>query len=397
VSELPKPEEAPRRELVGYDRDGKEVVAALPPDTDIPQVEERLRAAGGRLTAVLLTGPKRARPAGVSAEDFARFNELLGSAVRRGVPMTAGIKSLAREFGRGRFQTSLANVEQALARGVPLRQAFAPERSGFPALYGWMMEAGAASGRLSTILLALSRNIRTDAAFRRGIVEACVYPVILLFACCGLLAGFAAGILPRYQDIAPRISVAIPWLTRLISTSDMTRQIFMLAAFLIIAALLLLFLGTEPMMRRLPFFRSFYEAALWSSAADMFALLVRAEVPAPTALRLVGPATGSRWLCDTLDRLAEAAEKGRPLSVAGREDHDVPTRFNYALDIGERRGDLATAMSDLAERYCYEARRRSQLLVRYLPPAFAVVFGIIVFLLALGVLGPYFKFWGGSW
>jgi type II secretory pathway component PulF len=129
----------------------------------------------------------------------------------------------------------------------------------------------------------------------------------------------------------------------------------------------------------------------------MLALLVRAEVPAPAALRLVGPATGSRWLCGTLDRLADAAGKGRPLSGAGREDRDVPARFNYALDIGERRGDLATAMSDLAERYRSEARRRAQLLVRYLPPAFALLFGVIVFLLAVGILGPYFKFWGGSW
>jgi len=390
-------EEAPRRELLGYDRDGKEVVAALPPEADVPQLEAKLRAAGGRLTTVLFTGLKRARPAGVSAEDFARFNELLGSAVRRGVPMTDGIRGLAREFGRGRFQTSLNHVEQALARGVPLRQAFAPESSGFPALYGWMMEAGAASGSLSTSLLALSRNIRTEAVFRHGLVEACVYPIVLLFACCGLLAGFATGILPRYEDVAPRISVTIPWITRLMSTSNATQQIFMLAAFLIIVALLFLVLGTEPMMRRLPFFRSFYEAALWSSAADMLALLVRAEVPAPTALRLVGRATGSRWLCDTLDRLAEAAAKGRPLSVAGREDRDVPARFNYALDIGERRGDLAAAMSALAERYRYDARRRSQLLIRYLPPAFAVVFGIIVFLMVLCVLGPYFKFWGGSW
>jgi type II secretory pathway component PulF len=397
VSELPKPEETLRRELVAYDRDGKEVVSAIPPDADVPQIEEQLRAAGGRLTTVLLTGPKRARPAGVSAEDFARFNELLGSAVRRGVPMTDGIKGLARELGTGRFQTALANVEQSLARGVPLREAFAPESSGFPALYGWMMEAGAASGRLSTILLALSRNIRTESAFRRGIVEACVYPIFLLCVCGGLLAAFAAHILPRYEDIAPRISVAIPWVTRLLATSDVTREVLSLAVFLIIAALVLLFLGTEPMMRRLPFFRTFYEAALWSSAADMFALLARAEVPAPTALRLVGPATGSRWLRDTLDRLAEAAEKGRPLSVAGREDRDVPARFNYALDVGERRGDLATAMSELAERYRYEARRRSQLLIRYLPPAFAVVFGIIVLLMALTVLGPYFKFWGGSW
>jgi type II secretory pathway component PulF len=140
-----------------------------------------------------------------------------------------------------------------------------------------------------------------------------------------------------------------------------------------------------------------YEAALWSSAADTLALLLRAEVPAPVALRLVGPATGSRWLEQCLDRLATAAETGRALSVAGREDRESPLRFNYALDFGERRGDLAAAMSDLAERYRYEARRRAQLIVRYLPPAFAVAFGVIVLLIALGVLGPYVQFWGAAW
>jgi type II secretory pathway component PulF len=397
VSELPKPEETPERELVGYDPQGKEVVIAIPSDADVPAVEQKLRAAGGRLTAVLFTGAKQARPAGVSAEDFARFNELLGSAVGRGVPMPEGIRRLGREFGSGQFRTSLENVGQALARGVPLPQAFAPERSGFPALYGQMMEAGAAAGNLSTVLLALSRNIRTDSAFRRGIVEACVYPLLLVYVCCCLLAGFAAHILPRYEDVAPKVAVRIPWLTRLISTDNVGQEVLLLAALIIIGALILILMGTEPVMRRLPFLRPFHEAALWSSAADMLALLVRAEVPAPAALRLVGQATGSRWLRLTLDRLAEAAEKGRPLSVAGREDPDVPERFNYALDAGERRGDLAAAMSDLAERYRYEGRRRSQLLVRYLPPAFAVVFGIIVFLLVLGVLGPYFKFWGGSW
>jgi type IV pilus assembly protein PilC len=396
VTELPTGEDTPKKELVSYDPEGKEIVLAVPPDADVLAAEQKLRAAGGRLMAVLLLG-QRARPAGVSAEDFARFNELLGSAVRRGVPMTEEIRRLGREFGSGRFRASLEKVEQALARGVPLREAFAPERSGFPALYGWMMEAGAASGSLSTVLLALSRNIRTDSNFRRGIVEACVYPILLICVCCGLLAGFAAHILPVFKEAAPKVGVHIPWFTRLIAADNAGQEVLMIGGWLIIMTLALILMGTEPVMRRLPFLRSFYEAALWSSAADMLALLVQAAVPAPAALRLVGRATGSRWLRKTLDRLAEAAEKGRPLSVAGREDPDVPARFNYALDVGERRGDLAAAMSDLAGRYRYDARRRSQLLVRYLPPALAVIFGIIVFLMALAVLGPYFEFWGGNW
>ena len=56
---------------------------------------------------------------------------------------------------------------------------------------------------------------------------------------------------------------------------------------------------------------------------------------------------------------------------------------SFGESLRTMRGDLAAAMSDLAERYRYEARRRSQLLVRYLPPAFAVVFGVVVLLIAL--------------
>ena len=131
-------------------REGKAVFISIPPDAYVPEVEQKFRAAGGRMTAVWLTGPKRAQPAGVSAEDFARFNELLGSAVRRGVPMPEGIRRLAGEFGVGRFQTALATSSRPWRAAFRCGRRSRPRAAAFPALYGWMMEAGAASGSLST-------------------------------------------------------------------------------------------------------------------------------------------------------------------------------------------------------------------------------------------------------
>lgn len=401
-------EETAKVELVGYDREGARLVTPVPPGEDPTRVEAQIRAGGGRVSFARLTRPDRARPRGVSAEDFARFNELLAATVRRGVPLLDGVRDLAREMRSGKFQKSLERVADGLERGQLLGDAFAPERADFPRLYGSLIEAGAAAGNLSNVLLALGRNIRTDAAFRRGVLEAFVYPILLFIVCCSFLTGFATYMLPRYREAARQVSMIMPSLTEIMTARTASgRLVLGLVGGAVLALVALWFLWLrkielgrvigEPIARRLPFFRRLYESAVWSSAADTLALLIRARVPAPVALRLVGPATGTNWLTKTFGRLAAATETGKALSTAAREDPDTPYPFVRAVDVGEVKGDLAAALTSLAEEYRSRSERQAELFVRYLPPALAVVFGVLVFLTALTVLGPYIEFWGAAW
>ena len=395
-------------ELIGYDRQEEKFATPLASGEDPTQIESWVRAQGGRISFARITQPDRPRPAGVSPEDFARFNEMLASAVRRGVPLLDGIRNLSRDFKRGKFRTGLDRVAGNLQRGAALREAFAPEGTGFPRLYGHLIEAGAAAGNLSEVTLALGRNIRTDATFRRGIVEACVYPALLLVVCFALLSGFAATILPTYEAVARQVSVTIPTITEVVSGRSASGRLIMRILGGVIALLVILwfaklrwtYLGRrikEEVLRRLPFFRSFYEAALWSSAADTLALLFRARVPAPGALRLTGSATGTHWLTQVCDRLAAKAEMGKPLSAAAREDAEMPYRVIQALDTGELRNDMASALTELARQYRRESERKAGILVRYLPPALALVMGVLVFIIVLVTLGPFFKFWRAAW
>jgi len=401
-------QEAAQVELLGHDRQGEPMVVAVPKGADPTRVEAEVRRAGGRISFARVTRPDRARPRGVSAEDFARFNELLAASVRRGVPLLHGVRELAREVGGVGFRRSLARVAEGLERGEPLRDAFAPERAGFPRLYGNLIEAGAAAGNLSAVLLALSRNIRTDAAFRRAVLEAFVYPVLLFILCCGFLSGFATMMLPRYHEAAEEVSMKMPKLTEIMTARTTSGQLILGLVGAVILGLVVLWVAWlrrirpgrllgAAVARRFPFSKALYEAALWSSAADTLALLVRARVPAPAALRLVGPATGTRWLTLAFDRIAEQVEAGKPLATAAREDPETPYHFVCALDAGEAKGDLAAAMTTLAEEYRSRAERQAGLFVRYLPPALAVAFGVLVFLTALSVLGPDIKFWGAAW
>jgi len=394
--------------LVGHDKEGRPFELPVGPDDDPVEIEAKVREVGGRISLARLTKPDRPLPPGTAAEDFARFNEMLASAVRKGIPLLDGIRDLSRKVRSHRFRASLDRVKANLERGETLEQAFAPESTDFPRLYGRLLSAGATAGNLCGVLLAHCRNIRCDAAFRRGVVEACVYPVFLFGMCCAFLSGFAFTMFPIFSETARIVEMEMPTLTMIMTgQSDTARLVFWLLALGVAAVLILWFavlrniqVGRdlrEVVMLRTPFFRRLHEAAVWSAASDTLALLVRAGVPAPLAYRLVGAASGSRWLARSFEEMAADIVEGAPLSKAARNTAGVPLRFARACDAGEIGGDLAGSLEALAREYRTRAERHAHMFLRYLPLALALMFGVAVLVIALTVLWPYIRFWGAAW
>ena len=309
-------------ELIGHDAKGDAIAIPVADGVEAAEAESRVRAAGGRIVRAKRR-PHGAVPTGVSAQDFARFNEMLASAIQRGAPLPDGLRDLARDLARARFKESIRAVASALERGEPVEQAFATESAGFPPLYGRLLTAGAAAGKLPEVLLSVSRGIRAHLVYRRGVMEACVYPLVLFLACNVLLAGFALVILPIYESVGDQVHMKMPALTRWLTLhAPMARWVFWTlvgggAAFAV-------WWTTPPgrseggrvfkewLLRHIPLTKHLYEAALWSNVADMLGQLFANGVPAGDALRLVGAATGSPWASGLLDRLAVGAESGRP-------------------------------------------------------------------------------------
>ena len=390
-------------ELIGVDGKGKTFTLPVGPDDDPTRMEARVRSDGGRVHRTRVVEVSRSRPRGVSAEEFSRFNELLASAVRRDVPLLDGIRDLGRTLGTRRFRDALHRVGERLERGSSAEQAFAEEHGAFPPLYSRLIAAGIAAGNLPRVLLALSRNIRTDAAFRRGVVEACVYPMLVFVVCCVFLTGFAGLMMPRIHQAALDVSLTSPGMTDFMDRSA-GRGHWLIGAVLVAVIAGLVWavwrhkrrLG-EMVARRLVLYRRLYEAALWSNAADTLSLLVQADTPAPAALRLAGAATGSNWVCGSFDRLAHAVEHGRAMDDASRDDPQVPLPFRRALDSAAAGGDLAASLNRLAVEYRETGEQLAERVVRILPPVLAIVFGLLVFATVLTVLGPIISIWGVAW
>ena len=396
----------PHVELTGYDAQGKPLSASVPANTDPTAVQDNILHKGGRVLSSHWTAGDRVSPKGISLLEFARFNEMLATAVGRGIPMPTGVQKLALTFRSGVFRTSLKHVNERLEQGRPLKESFDPERAKFPRLYGALLDAGTAAGNLPQVLLGLSRNIRIDVEFRRAVLQACIYPWFLIIVALSILAVLMPQLLPLYAPLSSKLSVSLPWL--LDAAKGGAPGVRLLVLVLIIvgvlavlwAALMRYRIGrplTELAARRLPFFNTLYLATAWSSFADTLALLLRSKVPMPLALRLAGPATGADWLASVSEQLAVNVESGRSLSSAASGVKGLPSRIIHAFETGESERDPAKALQATAERYRREADHRVRNIVRYLPPALSVVLGLMVLSVAVLTLGPFIRMLGGAW
>ena len=384
-------------ELTAYNLDDVPQTVPLLAGEDVTAREAELRDRGWRVVGGQCLKMRDTLPRGIKAEDFARFNELLAGSVRCGMPLLYGVRQAGRDVRSRRFRDSLERVKHDLASGRPPGEAFASEQSRLPALYGRMMQAGIAAGNLADVLVAVSRNVRRDTEFRRGVYAALAYPLLLFFVSLGIVGAVLGVFVPRIRAAAAGLEAPAP-------TSVAALPLLALIGFGVVLLVILLLRTTpfvrglhEAFMRRLPFMRTVYEAAVWSAAADTLAMLFKAQVPAPDALALVGPALGSHWVENAFVHAAEAVRRGETLPQALRRGAAVPPTILRAVDSGSAHGNLAASLAAAAREYRDISAMRARMFINVLPALLALLFGGVLLLVALAVLGEYAVLLGRPW
>ena len=87
-------------------------------------------------------------------DEFAFFNQQLGTMLRDGIPLEGALQQLCASMQRGEMREQLEQLEAALKAGTPLDAALAPRQ--LPDFYKQMLRIGAQGNDLPGMLLLLA-------------------------------------------------------------------------------------------------------------------------------------------------------------------------------------------------------------------------------------------------
>jgi type II secretory pathway component PulF len=336
----------------------------------------------------------------MTADELIALNDEIAALARAGLPLDQGLASLARDMGRGRLRQVTTQIAADLRAGRTLPEALERQGDRVPPFYAGLLEAGIRSGRVAEVLATLTTYARTVAGVRATIVDAALYPAVVLVVAVFILGVFVGYLMPQYGEIYREFNMRLPAVTEAVFAVCRRPGAFLLAPVLAVLGVLLLARaalgGTEwgrcawaRAVYALPIVGALIRAARLAAFTDLLAILVDYGLPLPRAFELAGAASSDPLLAVGARQARHDLEAGLPLGPALRHRLLVPELIAWMTAVGERRGELGKALHHVAEVYRRQVERRAALLRTVLPPFLILgTAGVLVCLFVFALILP---------
>ena len=167
---------------------------------------------------------------GIPARELRKFSVIdftlgLGMLLRAGLPIDKAVASLATASGDSGTRKLLQQVGRDIREGSSLSKALRGFENLFGRLYLSLIQAGEISGNLEVSIEHLSAYLESQQQLRERIVNAMIYPIILLIVTLFSIVLLMVVVMPKFKQLFEDMDAELPAVTQIfLSTSDFLRS-----------------------------------------------------------------------------------------------------------------------------------------------------------------------------
>ncbi|NLC83477.1 MAG: type II secretion system F family protein [Ruminococcaceae bacterium] len=342
----------------------------------------------------IMFGKKRTS---VPREELAAFCEQVALVQKSGIPLAEGIEMM-QDGARGRrIEPLLAGLSDGLAKNQPLSNAMAAT-TGFPDYLVHMTRIGERTGNLDEIMVSLAAYYTKDAALRRKLRSALVYPAVLAVMMLAVIILIIVRVLPIFQQILHSFGGTMPGFSRVLMQFGifLRRQWpFVLLATAIIIVLWLIFWRSST-GRRLrdrivlnwPVVGPLYQRIYAARFSQAMASLLHSGVDLDSALNMTEAVMENSIVAKRISGLRAKIAADTDFFTALSAADIFPRLFVRLLALGNRTGELDTVMGKVADSYEAEVDAHLTRFSGIVEPLLVVLLSLIVGAILLSVMLP---------
>jgi general secretion pathway protein F len=370
-----------------------EVASRLQEQGHLPVEAKLASEAGAESTWRALFKPKP-----FAGQRLVQFTQQLATLLGAGQPLDRALTILLEMPEDEAARRTIEDVRDAVRGGASLSAALDRQHGTFSRLFVNMVRAGEAGGNLHETLQRLADYLERSRALRTRVVNALVYPAILL-AMVGLSLLFLLGyVVPQFSSMYESLDADLPWFSTLV----LGLGEFVRAWWIVILALPLLAVLFIDRKRRDPVFMRRFDGWLLqrklagplvakletARLARTLGTLLRNGVPLLSALGIARNVLDNRVLSADVDAAAEEVKNGIGLSAALAKGKRFPRLALQMVQVGEESGALDVMLLKTADTFEQETSVAMDRLLAALVPTVTLLLAVIVGIVILAVLSP---------
>lgn len=333
----------------------------------------------------------------VPREELAAFCEQVALVQKSGIPLAEGIEMMLEGARGRRIEPLLKGLAAGMAKHQPLSDAMSGT-GGFPPYLVQMARIGERSGNLDEIMASLADYYAKDAALRRKLRSALVYPAVLTAMMLAVIILIIVRVLPVFQQILQSFGGRMPGFSRgLMAFGVLLRERWPVALLIAAAAVIawILFWRSHPgrsLRDRIvldgPVFGPLYQRIYAARFAQAMASLLHSGVDMDTALGMTGDVMENSIVARRIARLRTQLAADTDFFAALGEAGIFPRLFVRLLALGNRTGDLDSVMGKVAGNYESEVDAQLTRFSGIVEPLLVVILSLIVGAILLSVMLP---------
>ena len=338
------------------------------------------------------------RPKPFGGQRLVQFTQQLATLLAAGQPLDRALTILLDLPEDAAARRTLVDVRDAVRGGSPLSTALERQHGTFSRLYVNMIRAGEAGGSLHETLQRLADYLERSRALRGRVVNALIYPAILLVMVGGSLLFLLGYVVPQFAAMYESLDATLPFFTRIVlGIGEAVRDWWIVL--LVLPSLALWWLD-----RRLrdPAFRLRFDERLLgvrfagplvarletARLTRTLGTLLRNGVPLMGALGIGRNVLGNRALAADVAAAAEEVKGGTGLATALARSKRFPRLAVQMIQVGEESGALDTMLLKTADTFEQETAQALDRMLAALVPVITMALALIVMVVILAVLVP---------
>ena len=360
----------------------------------VVDIEEQTPASAGDLLA---------RFKKVKSDDLVIATRQLSTMVNSGMSLLRSLYVIEEQTESDKLREVWIDVRKDVEAGLSLSDSLGKHPDVFNDLYVAMVQAGESGGILDSTLVRVATQLEKDAALRRQIKAAMIYPCmiggfafIVLFALVTFLVPVFETIFKDFGGDLPAITKFTVWLSHMFTQ----RWYVMFGTFFAVIWLFRKWKSTDRgrmqwdrLKLKFPMkIGTIVQKVALARFSRTFSGLIAAGVPMLEAIEITGKTSGNKVVEKAMDEVRESVKKGGSLTEPMTR---VPEAFQVMvtqmIGVGEETGALETMMTKVADFYEEQVEAAVKALTSILEPVMIVIVGGIVGFIVIAMYLPMFK------
>jgi type IV pilus assembly protein PilC len=342
-------------------------------------------------------GPKR-----VPANDLAIFSRQLATMITSGMSILRALYVLEEQTESKYLKETIVAVRKDVEAGLSLSDAMARHPKVFSPLFVAMTQAGETGGVLEDALVRVADQLQKDAALKRQVKSAMVYPSLVLVFALGVMLALVAFLVPVFEGVFKEFGGHLPALTQI--SVDMShfvtkRWYALIIIPVVVVTAFLKWKKTTWGRKQWDHFRLHVPmkigpivqqvaVARWSRT---LASLTHAGVPLLQALEITGRTGGNSAVQESMDGVIASVKRGGTIAAPLAQAPIFPSMVTHMVGVGEETGALDEMLDRVAEFYEEQVEASVKSLMSIIEPIMIIVIGAMVGFIVISMYLPLFE------